>query len=211
MHAVHERLMLRVHMTGNRFVGNQHALFDDGFRKRAFALDEGYRMSLFIEFDLDFRHIEINRAAAVALGLEDIAQVFQCHEHLADVLIVRIERFLFIDEHFVDDIVRQAAINVDDRRHNLVARDFAFRRNLHLAGHRQAVDAGIEAADAVAEFLRQHRDDTVDEVNTRAALTCFAVKRLIFTHVPADIGDIDTEEERAVRIAACKDAVIEVL
>ena len=211
MHAVHERLMLRVHVTSHRLIRDQHALFDDGLRQRALALNEGDRMSFVIEFDLDLRHVEVNRAAAMALGLEDVAQRFERLEHLADVLVVRDERLRLVDEHLVDDIVGQAAVNVDDRRDDLVTRDFALRRDLHLTGHREAVNAGVEAADAVAELLRQHRDDAVHEVDARAALARLAVERLAFAHVPADIGDVDAEEEGAVRIAARKDAVIEIL
>ena len=211
VHAVHERLVLRVHVARHRLVRNQHALLDNGLRQRALALDERNRMALVIELDLDLRHIEVNRATAMALGLEDMAQRFERLEHLADVLVVRDERLRLVDEHLVDDVVGQAAVNVDDRRDDLVARDLALRRDLHLAGHREAVDAGVETADAIAELLRQHRDDAVNEIDTRAALACLAVERLILTHIPADIGDVDAEEEGTVRIAARKDAVIEVL
>ena len=211
MHAVHEGLMLRLHVACHRLVGDQHAFLDDGLCQRALALDERDGMALVVELDLDLRHIEVNGAAAMALGFENMAQCFKRLEHLADVLVVREERLCLVDEDLVDNVVGQTAVDVDDSRHDLVARDLALRRDLHLAGHREAVDAGVEAADAVAEFLRQHRDDAVDEVDTRAALACLAVERLILTHIPADIGDIDAEEEGTVRIAARKDAVIEVL
>ena len=211
MHAVHERLMLRVHVTRHRLVRDQHALFDDGLRQRSLALNESDRMSFVIKFDLDLRHVEVNRAAAMALSLEDVAQRFERLEHLADVLVVRDERLCLVDEDLVDNVVGQTAVDVDDSRHDLVARDLALRRDLHLTGHREAVDAGVEAADAVAELLRQHRDDAVNKIDTRAALACLAVERLILTHIPADIGDVDAEEEGTVRIAARKDAVIEVL
>ena len=62
-----------------------------------------------------------------------------------------------VHQHLVDDIIGQAAVNVNDRGQNLIARYLAFRRNLHFAGHGQTVHTRVQAADAVGQDLWQHR------------------------------------------------------
>ena len=99
-------------MACHRLVGDQHAFLDDGLCQRALALDERDGMALVVELDLDLRHIEVNGAAAMALGLENMAQCFKRLEHLADVLVVREERLCLVDEDLVDNVVGQTAVDV---------------------------------------------------------------------------------------------------
>ena len=44
-------------------------------------------------------------------------------------------------------------------------------------GMRQAIDAGLQAANAVAQALGQHRDDAIGQINAVAALERFAIQR----------------------------------
>ena len=56
-------------------------------------------------------------------------------------------------------------MRVDRRRVELVGADLSLRRDHHVGDHHQPVDCGIERAQAVAELLRQHRNDTTRKVD----------------------------------------------
>ena len=211
VHAVHEGQVLFIHVLGDGLVRREHAFLDDGLGERALALDEGDGVALLVELDLDLGDVEVDGAAAVALGFHDVPQFLERLEHRQEVALRLDGLGVFVDEDFVDDVVGEAAVDVDDGGDDLIARDLALGAHLHLAGHREAVDALVEAADAVGERERQHRDDAVDEVNARAALARLAVERLALAHVPAHIGDVDAEEVGAVRLFLDVDAVVEVL
>ena len=211
VHAVHERQVLLIHVLGDGLIRREHALLDDGLGERALALDEGDRVALLVELDFDLGDVEVDGAAAVALGFHDMPQFLERLEHRQEVALRLDGLGVFVNEDFVDDVVGEAAVDVDDGRHDLIARDLALGAHLHLAGHREAVDALIEAADAVGERERQHRDDAVDEIDARAALARLAVERLALAHVPAHIGDVDAEEIGAVCLLLDVDAVVEVL
>ena len=166
-------------------------------------------MSLRIELHLDLGQLEVNRPAAMPLCTQCLTQTAQGLKHRADVLIVRDKRLL-PREHLVHECIGKAACNVNDARHDLVAPHLAVRADLHLTRHREAVNALVEAANAVREFTRQHRNHAVNEIDARPALCGLHVERLTRTDVVADIGNVDTEEEAAVLLVRI-DAVVDVL
>ena len=67
---------------------------------------------------------------------------------------------------------------------------------------RQAIDVRIQAADAIAQPLRQHRDDAIGQINAVAALVALRgpVRRTRF-HVGGNVGDVNTETPTAARRA----------
>ena len=68
----------------------------------------------------------------------------------------------------------------------------------HVAHHRQALDLGVERAQAVREFLGQHRDDAAREVDRGRALVSVDVDRRAGAHVVADVGDRDDQAPAVV-------------
>src|SRR5574344_755313 len=125
MYTVHERKMLRIHVTGYRLIGCQHAFLDNGLSQRTLTLDERDRMSLFVQLDLDLWQVEVDRATTMTFGLEYIPQPRKRRQHIMDIMIVRQERFFLAYQHLVDDIIRQTAIDMDNRRQDLIARELA--------------------------------------------------------------------------------------
>src|SRR6202011_973573 len=60
-------------------------------------------------------------------------------------------------------------------------------------GMGQTIDPGLQAADSVAETLRQHRNDAVRQINTVAALARLAIKRAAWVHISGDVRNVDAQ------------------
>ena len=97
-------------------------------------------------------------------------------EKRQEVGILRAHRIRSLGENLVDERIGQATIDVNDDGQDLVALDESVRADLHLARHRQAVFARVQAAYTVRQLLRQHGNHAVDEVDARAACTRLAVE-----------------------------------
>ena len=87
--------------------------------------------------------------------------------------------------------------------------DFARRRKVDESGEREAVDERLEAADAVAQALREHRDDAVGEVDAVAARERLAVEGAAGADIMGDIGDVDAEPPAAGQ-ALDVDGIVEI-
>ena len=64
----------------------------------------------------------------------------------------------------------------------------------HFAGHGQPVFPFVQAADAVAQFHRQHGQHPVHQVHAGAPFIGFLVQQGVGLHIIAYIGDIDPQE-----------------
>ena len=211
MYAVHKGQVLGIHVLGHRFIGRQHAFFNNGLCQAAFALDECHRMTIFIELYLYLRQVKVDGAAAVALSFQSPTQFRQGFQHGQNIAIVRQERLCLIHQYLVDNIVGQAAVDVNHRRQNLITRNLAVRANLHFAGHGQAVNAGIQAANTVGKFLGQHGNNPVHQIHTGTTGIGLPVEGRVFFHIMTDIGDINAQKIRTVRIFPRIDTVVQVL
>ena len=58
---------------------------------------------------------------------------------------------------------------------------------------RQPIDVGVQAANAIAQPLGQHRNYTVRQVNTVAAALRLAIERAAGPHIRADICDMNAQ------------------
>ena len=58
---------------------------------------------------------------------------------------------------------------------------------------RQAIDMRIQAANAVAQSLRQHRDHAVGQINTVAAALRFAIERAAGSDIGAHVRDVNAK------------------
>ena len=74
----------------------------------------------------------------------------------------------------------------------------------------EPVDVGIEAANAVTETFRQHRDDAIRQVDTVAALVGFAIERAAGRHVRSHVRDVHAESPAAAGNSFDVDCVVEV-
>ena len=132
-------------------------------------------------------------------------------QHVKDICIIGQKRLLPAFQHFVHDIVGQAAVHVDDSGHNLVARDLPPRGKLHLAGQGQAIHPRIQRADAVGQFLWQHGYYPVHQVHGSTALTGLQIQRLILPHIEAHICDINPQKIAAVGLLFRIHTIVQIL
>ena len=98
-------------------------------------------------------------------------------EKRQEVGILRAYCLRVLGENLVDERIGQAAIDVNDDGQDLVALDESVRADLHLARHREAIFARVQAAYTVRQLLRQHGNHAVDEIDARAACARLAVER----------------------------------
>ena len=75
--------------------------------------------------------------------------------------------------------------------------DFPGGRKVDEGGKGEPVHPRLEAANAVAQPLRQHRDDPVREINAVAARKRLAIQRAAGAHVMRDIRDVDAQPPAA--------------
>src|SRR6266568_1467986 len=157
---------------GRTDVRREHALFDDAVR--VVALDAAFR----VEDELGFDRLEVDRAALLPRleqRLEDLVQKLQTRQET-----FQFQRGLAprIGERGGNRSVSQSRARAHYRRIEAVAADLASRTDHHVADHAQAIDLGIERAQAIRELLRKHRNDAAGKVNRIAALARRQVERV---------------------------------
>ena len=109
-----------------------------------------------------------------------------------------------------DRVVVGAQVRANDALKDLAGQHRAVGAEVHHAGQGEAVLFGVEAADAVGEARRQHRQDAVDEVDRVAALEGLLVEGAALRHVVADVGDVHPEAQLPVGQGFDRDRVVEV-
>ena len=81
----------------------------------------------------------------------------------------------------------------DDCRGEADGLDFSALQDLCKNGERHTVDLRLEAADAIAECLGEHRDDPVGEINAVSPRVRLAVEGGLGFHIVGHIGDVDAD------------------
>ena len=157
------------------------------------ALDDVDWMQLLVKNNLLLRQIEVHRTTTRTLIMQNLAQlVHMCH-HRQDVGIF-FAQLLIACQNRSHDVIAQAMAYIDNCRENLVAEHLAQLINMHLAGHRQAVLACVQAADTVRQALRQHRQHAVDKINAGAAVACFLIQNAVLGNIIADVRNINAQQ-----------------
>ena len=137
MHTVDRRMSCLFEETRYRFIRRDHGILDHLFRITSDALLDAKRCPLFIENDLVFRKIEVERAAAGAVCAKGIRAGLQVFEHRHEVC--KIRRHNALVEGFIDLRIIAAACHTHDGRCDQLGLYLAIRRHIHHAGHRIAV------------------------------------------------------------------------
>ena len=132
---------------------------------------------------------------------------------LAAAFVIRRGRGGFIVENSKRLAVGEAGGALDYAFRETRFADFAVFVEVDEGGEGEALDVGLERADAVAEMLGQHGDDAVGEIRCEVIATFarFAVEGMAGANVMGDIGDMDGEAPAAAREALDVDGVVEIL
>lgn len=104
----------------------------------------------------------------------------------------------------------EAVAGVDDRAGKTGGTRFAFGVQTNESGVGEALFVGAQGAEAVRKAGREHRDDTVDEVNAVGAFAGFVIQLGSGFDVVRDVGDVDTDLHVTVGKFAEGDGVVEI-
>ena len=189
----------------DRFVRREHELFDQLMRLIVFDPFEEDRPAFRVQSHFHFWKIEVERSVFETLSCAGGRQAPRprwsrsLNWSLGGAL-----------KNGVGLAIGQAARAADDRSGETAALRAAILRELNEDRMGQAVHRWIETANAVAQSLRQHRNDAIGQINAVAALVRFAVQRRARFHVGGNVGDVDTETPAAAGDSFDIDRVIEV-
>ena len=148
VNAVKRRNAAVLEVARHTFVGGQHELFDDAVRDVALRARDADHAAVLVEFDFRLWQIEINRAARVALPVQQPRQLF----HQLEILNQRpvaLDRRGFPRQDVAHRGVRHTLGAVNQAGNKLVLEHAALGVNCHKRRHHQPVHVRIQAADAV--------------------------------------------------------------
>ena len=187
---------------GGANVRGEHALLDDAVCVVALDLLDARKTPLPVEDKLGLDRLEIDRAALLPRlkqRSEESVQQVQARQQSFQLLRRLAPR---VAERRGHSGIGEPRARAHDRRIEAIRADLALRADRHVAGHAQAVDFGVERAQAVGELLRQHRDDAAGKVNRVAALARLQVEGVAVAHVVAHVRDRDDEPKPFARLFA---------
>lgn len=160
--------------------------------------------SLFVEADFNLGHIEIERTAVHAVFTEFSGQLPSLVDFFGQLALGGLLQNL---QGFA---VGQPVAGPDDGARDALGEDAAGLGQGDDGGKGEPVHAGEEGAEAVGEFLREHRDDLVDQIDAVATAAGFSVEGTSGLDVVGDIGDVDADFPFTATEGPYVDGVIEV-
>ena len=203
MDAVERRHVLALEQPRDLLVGEDHQLLDQavglGLDERVRGLDVAVGRER--ELRLGAPHLE---AGGVGVGNRRRRPPSR-RDRIRD----RVGGALGPGEDPVEVVVVEARVGTDPRP--VEARRASLRRfaELDLGGHREPLDAGVEAARVAAQRRGQHRADGAGRIGGVRPLERLAVEPALRLHVGGDVGDVDPDPE-AVALGSGRDGVVEV-
>ena len=170
-------------------IGCEHGFFNQAVRHVAGARNDFFNPTVVVANDLGLGGFEVHRAAFLA----------RCQQRLVDAVQVQQMRqqgfaaggfgATCIAQNGGDFGVRQACLAPHDRRVKLVGLHLPVYADEHVANHAQALDLGVERAQAVGEFFRQHGDHAAREIHAGGTVIGVDVNRRTVFHIMAHIGN----------------------
>ncbi len=188
----------------HRFVGREHEFLDQLVRFIVLDSLQPDRLARFIEAHFHFREIEIERAGFETAPAQERRQFPGDVQAFAQLVLRR--RL----QNCVGLAIGEAARAANDgARETEIARP-AILPELDEDGMRQAIDVRAQAANAVAEPLRQHGNDAIGQIDAVPAFERFAIERAPGRDVGGHVGDVDAELPAAAVQAFDVDRVVEI-
>ena len=201
VHPVQSRVFVAHQKIGCAGIGSQHAFLDqpvgivaalgDDFGDAALGIAEHFRFGG-VEFDgppllpRSFQRL-IERIQLVQAGQQRAAAFDGGH--------------VVPTQNAPDLVVGQPGCRMHDGRIELVGNDLAGRIDHHVGHQHQPVDLGVDRAQAIGEFFRQHRNDATRKIHRGGAGLRFGIQRAAGAHIVADIGN-GHQQAPALRPAA---------
>ncbi|EKY03413.1 hypothetical protein HMPREF9120_02729 [Neisseria sp. oral taxon 020 str. F0370] len=172
---------------GGADFGGQHAFFDEFVGVVAHDGDDALDFAVVVEQHFRFDGFKFHRAALRTFFVQDLEEFVEGF----DLAFVRVVAARF--EMLPDLVVGKAGVRAHDGGVEAVFFDVAGVGDGHVAHHAQALDVGVEGADAVREVFRQHGDNAAGKVDAGGAFVGVAVDGFARADVVADVGDGDDQ------------------
>ena len=172
------------------------------------ARDAGHGAG-FVEFDQRLGKVEIDRAALVALVLQDFGQFAHELEAFHQRRVAGSLRGVAFEQQ-MHVRVGHALGAANHAPAELEAQRLAVPVELDQRGHDEPVGLRDQGTDVGRELERQHRDGAVGEVDAGAAQARFAIDRAAGRDVMAHIGNVDLQRVVAVRQFVHQDRIVEI-
>ena len=197
-------------VAGHGLVGGDHELLDDAVRHVALGAHDGRDAPLQIEEDLLLRQVEVDAPAARPLGPDRQRQVARLLQHRGEAGDLGQRRRVAPLERPGHRRVGQPRVGVDHGLEKIVVEELALARELEHRREGQAVDPGVEAADAVREPLGEHRQHPAGEVDAGAARESLPVHRPPLGDVVRDVRDVHAQQPGPLGRQFERDGVVEI-
>ncbi len=123
-----------------------------------------------IQSNLALRKIKINRTSFKTALPQNARQFIHQFKHWNQRFVFLPLCFVLFLNDFMDACVRHAAVYIDNRFLNTMLYDLTLFINIHHAGQSQTVNSLVQGTDSIGKLMRDHRNNTVYQINTGAAL-----------------------------------------
>ena len=204
MHAIDRGDRPILELTRHGFVRREHEFFDQLVRFIVLDAFEEDRLAFLVQPHFHLWKIEVEGSLLETL-LAQKGGEFPGHMQPLAQLVVRRGA-----KNRVSLAISQAARAADDRSGEADALRSSVFGELKEGRVGEAVHLRLQAANAVAQSLRQHGNDAIGEIDAVAPVVGFTVQRPARFHVGGDIGDMDTEAPAAAGEPFDVDRVIEI-
>ena len=205
MNAINRRHEPILQLARNRFVGREHEFLDQLMRFVVLDSLETQRASgLFVDDHFHFRKIEVERAVGETAPAQNRGEIPGGVQTTRELVVRR-----FLDKR-IGLFVSEPAGALDDGAGEAGTLRSAVLGEADENRMRQPDDVGIEAANAIAQALRQHRDDAIDEVNAVPTMQRLAIECAARGDISGDVRDVDPEFPLAARQFLDIDRVVEI-
>src|SRR3972149_2792293 len=198
-------------MGRHSLVGGKHELLYDLMCPVPLRHDDVLGLTLYVQYYLGLRKVKIYAPPLRPLFLKPQTKLLHDLEIFVDLLVSGYKLLILIYQHLpyyricqplnaVDYGVIEGAVN-----HPPI---FIY---YHLSGHGKPVDLWVQGTDAVAEFLRQHRDSPVREICAGASDIRLPVQRAPFLYIVGYVGNGDPEPYVPVLLLFYSYCIVKVL
>ena len=124
-------------------------------------------------------------------------------------LVTPFERQVAIQQP-LDVFVGHPFFRMDDALVKRVVEHLAGAGEVHDDAQCETIDPGIQRAEMIRNFFRQHRQNPVGEINGRSAVSRFKVHCRVQWNKMRDVGDVNAELVGSVRKDLHIDGIVEV-
>ena len=170
-------------------VGRQHGFLDQLVGIVARARNDFFNAAVLVADDLRFHRFKVHRATRTPRHQQRAVHVVQVEQFGQSLLALAGLGTTGVGQNGCYLGVGHAGMAAHHGRVELVGMDFTLGGHQHVADHAQALDLGVERAQAIAQFLRQHRNDTARKIHAGGALVGVNINGAAGLHIVADIGN----------------------